>query len=95
MGCFLQSAILPRRYMLRERQGAPEPASRLQVRNVRSLDPSDPWHVFQKLKSSLCRSGLSPLVSALVGRPNAFPFSASTCVSCSGDPRPLAEPGPF
>lgn len=37
MGCFLQSAILPRRYMLRERQGALEPTSRLQVRDARSL----------------------------------------------------------
>uniref|UniRef100_A0A8C6HVZ7 Condensin-2 complex subunit H2 n=1 Tax=Mus spicilegus TaxID=10103 RepID=A0A8C6HVZ7_MUSSI len=48
-----QSAILPRRYMLRERQGAPEPASRLQ-------ETPDPWQSldpFDSLESKVFQKG--------------------------------------
>lgn len=90
--------------MLRERHGALEPASRLQVRNARSLGPAS---------KGIFKGIICPVFALLAFKPLAllpenevlpvfsgseaytFSFSASACVFRSGDPRPLAEPGPF
>lgn len=92
--------------MLRERHGALEPASRLQVRDARSLGPASKGMFKGIICSVFALLAFRPL--ALLPEKEVpelpvfsgseaytFSFSASACVFRSGDPRPLAEPGPF